>query len=370
MDYKSLVLRFLFLGVLAFSCVVGGFYLYDPFAFYGQNHFTKNKFQTDEKYGLPAMVDANWAKFDSVIVGTSMLRSSNGRDISTKDNKYANFSVDRFNISDRFTFINYLYTKKKLKNIIYSLDPEMLFVHKNDPSYKVFFGKTNIRKIYHTTSFYGSRNKFFICLLTLSSKERCVGRKLDLYMPQATTYPMAKDIKLQQNLDISHYLRYTKTFAPIRQKTNLQLKTQLNFYKEKFFSLVAKHPKTQFSVIIPPYSTLFYRLDSLILDRLALLKMIINEGEKYVNLKFYYFQDEPFVNDFTNFASGMLHYKHFVNALELKAIKNQTHLINTSNFEAKKEAFLSVLKGFDLEALRKYFVPNIPPFYTAKVKKR
>ena len=45
----------------------------------------------------------------------------------------------------------------------------------------------------------------------------------------------------------------------------------------------------------------------------------------------------------------LVHYHDFVNSLQLDAIQNGTHILNTTNYKQKIETFIKKVRAFDLE---------------------
>lgn len=363
MNYKVLTLKTFFIAAFIFFFIIIAFYLYDPFAFFHTRSYTKDHFHVNTKYGLRHFIDEKLNDFNSIILGTSMLRNTNGKWLENKNDKYINLSVNGFAFKNRAVVLRYILSKKELNNVVYSLDQDFFFDEKENALALItpFFEGNFKTRIYSSLSFYVSENTYWGCLAKLSRSEKCVGKKVDILIPN----PLHNEgpttgLALEKDLSVDPKLNLPKIF-PFKRKREVSdtvLQQKLVHFKQSFLNFVARNPGINFSVIIPPYSRAYWSLNLYLLDQIKLLKMIIKEGENYQNLKFYYFQNMPFTSDWKNFTYDMKHYRSWVNKLEIKAIKNGTYLLNTKNLDKEMDIFLKSIKEYNIYKYKKYFIPR------------
>lgn len=360
MNYKILLIKIFCLAAAAFAFVIIGFCFYDPYAFFHTRSYTKNHFHVNTKYGLKHIIDEKLACFDSLIFGTSMLRNTDARWLDKKDDRYANLSVDGILFKTRGVVLRYILAKKELKNVVYSLDQDFFFEKKrhNETSFGAFYDKGNIARLYQGISFYVSENTYWGCLLSFSKSKKCVGKKIDISLPNPLhVVDETKGIEMARNLEQdSTKLKIKQIFASKASKAYMDMKFA-NF-KHDFLDLVARYPKTNFSVIIPPYSRLYWALNSYLFDQISMLKRIIKASKKYKNLKYYYFQNMDFTSNWRDFSYDLKHYRPWVNKLEIEAIKNKTHILDTSNLYKTMAKFKQNILEYDVRSLDKYYIPR------------
>lgn len=357
MNYKKICLIYLFIAFFSIFIISLAFYSYDPLSFFGKNKLTKDKYHLNDKhspdgaFGLKSIVDENIASFNSVILGSSMLRNLDGKWLDSEELSFANLSANGFSVKNRYYLLSYILKKKALKEVYYSLDMSSLIKEDNDLKYAPLFSPNIIERFYESLSFYLSRGEYIDCLLSLSEAKECVGEGgLNLSLPKFLHNTLALGIYLNFLLKDT-YLYSLKD--DIMLKTNLSetlLKARIKYFQKYLFALIAKYPNTSFKIIIPPYSRLYFRIDNFFYDRLILLKNIIKEGEKYPNLTFYFFQNEEFTKDWRNFTYDLRHYRKEIYEYIAKRAKNNKNIINTSNLRKSFELFVKNIRAYDLKA--------------------
>lgn len=358
MNYKKIVLWYLFLGVVILFACVGSFYLYDPYALFHERPSMKERFHIDDRYGVPHIIDEKINDFNSLILGTSMMRSTDGKWLQKDGKKFINLSVDGFPMYERGVVLGYILGKKHLREVLYSLDLDMPFTRKYS-SYKAFFTPKKLAHFYEGLSFYISTKKTLKCLFTLSKSKECLGENItNLAMPRSLPTILAtKGIRMKANLYLfAKDLEFKLDFSPKRRFNDTKMNKMLNNFKQDFLYFVQKYPNTQFRLLIPPYSRVFYRIDSLLLDQIYFIKSLVYEAEKYKNLKIYFFQNDDFTSNWRNFTYDLKHYSQDINKLQVKAVLAGTHILNAQNVDKVMAKFLQNISKVDLRQLQKYFV--------------
>ena len=110
-----------------------------------------------------------------------------------------------------------------------------------------------------------------------------------------------------------------------------------------------EHKETSFSLIIPPYSALWWaKRKDFIEETLKPYEYLIHKTVSYPNVKIYWFYDEPFVFDISMYKD-LTHYYYTVNSLQLDAVQEGTHIINIQNYQQKFKTFIKKVNAFNLE---------------------
>lgn len=357
MNYKKLSLNYLQIALLFLIITVLGFYFYDPYAFFHKNSM-KERFHIDDRYGIPHIIDEKINDFNSLILGSSLMRSTDGKWLQKDGKKFINLSVDGFPMYERGVVLGYILGKKHLREVLYSLDLDMPFTRKVT-RYKAFFETNTISHYYEAFSFYVSSKKNLKCLLTLSNSDKCLGVLIkNLAMPKAFKDVLAtQGIRMQENL-----LRFPKE---LELKENFSLKSHFDasimekMYKNfeyDFLTFVKNNPKTEFKLIIPPATRIYFRIDRLLKDKIVFLKKLAKNTSKYKNLKIYFFQNDDFTSNWRNFTYDLRHYPQVTNKLQIDAVLAGTHILNAKNVDKVMAKFLQNISKVDLRQLQKYFV--------------
>ena len=164
-------------GYIVFLGLMILLFLYDPFQFFHQPILRKNTFIADMRNHAAGIIDHY--SFDSIIIGSSMLENTDIDEANQKLNHhFVNLSFGASHFEERWIILNYLFKKKNIKNVIYSLDSYNLV----NPDYR----KISIRShLYHQNDFirffsrfYTYLNTHFIrCALYWQTNDGCTGER-------------------------------------------------------------------------------------------------------------------------------------------------------------------------------------------------
>lgn len=353
--YATLGLSFTLLGLLLVLL-----YIYDPLQLYHKPYFRHTAFSEDMRVqdkGIIKLYD-----FDSFILGTSMLMSTSAREASEKfGGKFVNISMAGSAFNERAVILRYLFTQKsEVKRVIYSLDMgEMVSSSpKSTSNYDFIYDENELDdiRIY-------MNEKYILCAFMWSSKEKCVGKEDLETLIYWALHPNADKAfgGFHKWLENSHLpiianplqkLKNIKTPYETTPFTGSISKAQ-DYINEYVFSFVVSHPNTKFEFIIPPYSRLFYRLESgeNFAKFAAILRWFVKESQRYENARIYGFDDLDYLDDIANYGDA-IHYTAQMNSFQLDAIKTNTHRITSENIDTYLAIMQSKIENYDITPLQ------------------
>lgn len=317
-------------------------YIYDPFMIYHKPYFREVTYHDDMRIQAKGIID-NY-DFDSYILGSSMLTWSSGELASSKiGGKFVNISLDGSTFNERAIILEYILKTKHPKHIIYSLDPLMMLMALTQDTAKFDYlydeSFLNDFKIYYNMD-------FLFCALSFSGSEKCVGSNVSLEKLMdwdkfdiKTFGGFENWVKYYNYENQSTELRaFMKQFKNIKKVSsfipingNLDISKQFNYVNKHLFSIVEKYPNTKFSIIIPPYSRLYYRInDPTIFYGYAQLISSIIMANKNDNVTFYGFDHLDYPDNIANYKD-LNHYYKDMNNLQIEAIASNSFVLNKDN---------------------------------------
>ncbi|MDA3968581.1 hypothetical protein [Helicobacter ibis] len=345
-------------------------YVYDPFMIYHKPYFRDESYSDDMRIQAKGIID-NY-DFDSYILGSSMLTWSSAKKASeVLGGKFVNISLNGSTFNEREVVLKYILKHKNPKHIIYSLDPLMLLmavtqdVIKFDYLYDESF--LNDFKIYYNV-------KFLFCALRYSTSEDCVGKKVELEKLMdweqfniKTFGGFSNWIKYYEDEDqsvelrsVMRQLKNVKTlgaFTPINNTLDIQ--KQLTYAKRHLFSIIEQYPNVRFSIIIPPYSRLYYRINNptIFYGYAQILSTLIFEN-KSENIKFYGFDHLSYADNVANYKD-LNHYYKDMNDFQLSSIADDITLLTKDNVVNYLRFVEKQIINYDVQSLLDEFQSSI-----------
>lgn len=357
--YKRFVILFFSLTFMIISFVGVLLYIYDPLQIYHKPYFREITFFQDSRIQIKGIIK-NY-DFDSFIWGTSMLENTLAKEAEQKlGGKFANISSGGFAFNERAIILDYIFKNAKPKNIIYSLDIGHLVInHSNDTKNFDFLyddNELNDLKMY-------LNKKTIACALRFSASEDCVGKK-----------DLENLISWLWIKDIGHNARFGGIHKWLENKDNEQIKDTIKelanmsspprynpkpftdsiqsnqkYLDENLLVFVRQNPSVKFSIVIPTYSRLFYRLNDKIQPKAkVILKWLVSQN--LPNMKIYGFDDLDYANDIANYKD-LTHYNVDMNSMQLDAIANGTHILTPQNIDSYLATMESKIKSYDISPI-------------------
>lgn len=365
---KKWVILTLFICAFILIPLCALLYVYDPLMFYHKPYFRKETFSKDMRVQAKAIIDSY--DFNSLIIGTSMLENTSAKeaDIKLKD-KWVNLSLSGSYANERAVILNYIFKKKEIKNIIYSLDVFLADKIVNTSSFEKIYSTDNTDFFAPLGIYINLRKpKFMLCALTYSTKEKCVGKEQDIgkllsWIGECSQYfggfeNWKKYYQKENYLKIKTQILDSKNdFNPPK---NIDIEKNKAILQEYLLSFISKNKDTNFYLVIPTYSRLNYRIDndkqyfyfnkgfSLFSKYRALIKWLVLETSKYPNVKIYGFDDLNYADNIANYKDPQ-HYNTNMNSMQLDAIKNDTHILTPKNVDKYFQTMEEKIRAFDLK---------------------
>lgn len=348
--------------------VLGLLYIYDPFQIFHKPYFKEATFFTDMRKQALGII--KHYKFDSYIIGTSMLENTDSKEATNKlnsDGRWINISLSGSGFNERAVVLDYIFQNQNPKHIIYSLDGYHIVNRLNNSTLGWDFLYDN--NPYNDIKLY-INFKFMICALKFSDDERCVGNIDDIY--QITNwYKKYKEIfggfdnwiKHKNNNQVNQTLIDIKN-GNIKNIDNqdiigdIDILAQQDYLYKYLIRFFKDYPDTKFSIIIPTYSRLFYRMQNI--KRVysdnskyfytweKSLRYFITQSSSYKNVKVYGFDDLDYADDIANYKD-LPHYNKDLNSIQLDAIKNQTNILTPQNIDKYLATMEQKIKSYDIK---------------------
>ena len=370
-----------FVGSLGVACVISALlgillYLYDPFMFFHKPYFRATTYHSDLRIAARGIID--YADFDSVILGSSMIENTSAKEAGRKlGGKWVNISLAGSDFSERKVALKYAFRRKDIKQVIFSLDGYVL-LNGDRESVNARIDST----LYAEGDFDGlSWDKFkqyldkklIWCAIKWSKKGECVGDKKDLESVAHSEYRRNERHfrgfafwgEWQKNEVTKQYSAYlANDLRPQSKQTKrLDFEAQKAYLQEGILEMIRENPQIRFSLIYPPYPRFFYALfplddvyhkgrnsKEMLAETEKILKWLVAEIKNLDNAKIYGFDDLPYADDITNYCDRT-HYYIDMNSLQLDAIANGTHILTPQNIDAYLQTMESKIKNYDIAPL-------------------
>ncbi|MGM9997700.1 hypothetical protein [Campylobacter lanienae] len=348
--------------------ILGLIYIYDPFQIFHKPYFREATFFTDMRKQALGII--KHYKFDSYIIGTSMLENTDPKEATNKlssDGKWINITLIASSFNERAIVMDYIFQNQNPKHIIYSLDGYHIVNRLNNSTLDWDFLYDN--NPYNDIKFY-INSKFMICAIQFSDDKRCVGDIDDIY--QITSWDRGHKkifggfdnwIKHKNHNQVNQILIDIKNgnIKNIDNQDiigNIDILAQQDYLHKYLIRFFRDYPNTKFSIIIPTYSRLFYRMSntrSLHDDNSKYfytweksLRYFITQSSSYKNVKVYGFDDLDYADDIANYKD-LIHYNTNLNSIQLDAIKNQTNILTPKNIDKYLATMEQKIKSYDIE---------------------
>ncbi|WP_293651287.1 hypothetical protein [uncultured Campylobacter sp.] len=356
------------LGAILLSLI----YIYDPFQIFHKPYFREDTFFTDMRKQALGIIK-NY-EFDSYIIGTSMLENTDSKEAANKlnsDGRWINISLSGSGFNERAVVLDYIFQNQNPKHIIYSLDGYYMVNRLNNSTLDWDFLYNN--SLYDDIKIYMNW-KFISCAVRFSNQEKCVGNIDDIY--QITNwYKNYKEIfggfdnwiKHKNNDQINPML-INQALINIKNGNiknidnqdiigDIDILAQQDYLHKYLIRFFRDYPDTKFSIIIPTYSRLFYRMqniETIYNDNSKFfytweksLRYFITQSSSYKNVKVYGFDDLDYADDIANYRD-LSHYNKDLNSIQLDAIKNQTNILTPQNIDKYLATLEQKIKSYDI----------------------
>lgn len=260
--FKFIVYSFAFFILLSFLSL-GLIYLYDPMQIFHKSFLKEERFFSEMRLGARAII--KHYDFDSYILGTSMLQNTSAKEANRRlGGNWVNISPAASTTKERGIILNYLFRYQNPKALIYSLDS---FGDKvsTKPNFQLLYDESLLNDFEAYLN-----DRFIICALTLSKKEKCIGKEnLETLLQWIREEKHQKRLGgfenwIQYNPDIfkREPLKSLPQSKPVEFNPNrIDVSKEEKLLETFLLSFIRKYPNTYFHLILPPYSRLHFKIN-------------------------------------------------------------------------------------------------------------
>ena len=322
--------------IVSFSTII---YIRDPYAIF--HNFKKNKITTNfriQDYGLIKYED-----FDSVALGTCHFTNLLKEDLddAIKNSNFINLSAEGLTFYERYIILNYAFSKKKIKNVITTLDSYFDIANKIENTF------------YENLYLDSFKGKWEVYLNTNALK--CVFFDKYCNYIDYDKNKMLFGITINTNIGFENFMKYGYYIVNKFINTNFY-PLDTTYYKSiidnEIIPIIKNHPETQFYYIIPTYNAIYWKIDTTKIDKFyKVISYLLKKTKNYNNVHFYWFYDESYPYNFDRYLE-LGHYDYKITLEQLNEIKNNSHIINYKNYKDKFEKFKKNINNFDIEYYR------------------
>ena len=366
MRHKKLVLSFCSLFFAISAVFIFILWLVDPLRLYHKPYFCKDEFfSSNMRLALPGLIKHN--DFDSIIFGTSMLENTSAKEASQYlGGKFMNLSFPNADYYERDLVLDYLLRHRKIKKILYSLDPDKFFFQRKGlKSYPLkhfvyLYDKNpfNDIKAYLNDKMLKKVFSFgFSCKVSDIDRPSAWMRN-EKYMARFNGFEnwlKDRDDKEIVKIHIEDIIDAGK-FMLSGEEEDLSevdelIKKSVQYIDDYFLSNVKKYPDIEFIAFIPPHSRL---KDSMIVNSFHAKFLTVKEAYRHIvtasmfhkNLKIYGWGNLEYQNDIKNYRD-LVHYGPDMNTMMLQYIHDDFGRLTLDNFDEYYEQYEENARAFD-----------------------
>lgn len=329
MKYKKLTQKFFMIMVGFLLLVIALIISYDPLHLFHKSWFSKDS-RLHGNMRLQAAGIINNYEFDSMIVGTSMLKGTSSHYVSKKlGGNFVNLSADGSNLYERNLIMRHALRSKKIKQIIYSFDTGLdANLKKNNRTlpldkFNYLYDANPFNDLY---AYWNS--KFLTCVLTFSTSSQCIGDNRGLKRPQKWFKFIHGRNKKISGIDewVKETGRGRNVYSRIQREQNRPYKKKQ--YKEalalsyeiidtQLLKTIKENEHVSFHIVFPPYSRLQYSLWAKYNPLKYTLykktiKYLVEASQLHDNMYVYLLDDLDYLDNMKNYRD-MRHYNTEMN---------------------------------------------------------
>ncbi len=355
MKSKKLVISYFLSLTIVASSFFGTIWYYDPLKIFHNPYKYKKYLQPNMRQQAVGIIN-NW-DFDSVVLGTSMLENTSSKDANKiLGGKFVNISLSAGDFWERKLVMNYLFKKKPIKKVLYSLDDSYGLVtsRKGTKDYPL----SSFNYLYDSNFFNDFKvymnDKYLKCIFSFKSKSACIGRMTDSDRPNAWYKKKVLAIRFgglenwlkeKNQKQMKRILPNIINIANKIQKGEIIRDSKLEdkilsskkYLDETIINLAKQYPKTEFVLVIPPYSRLQNAIDAQYnkpkFKRIkASIKYLVDASSRIKNMKIYGWGNTSYPDDIAHYQD-LTHYHYTFNAQMLQYIQKNIGLLTNKNID-------------------------------------
>lgn len=358
--YFTYVVSTILLFILTFIIT---FYIIDPLQIFHKSWFQKDMLSENMREQAAGII--NNFDFDSIILGSSMLKNTSAKEASQKiGGKFFNISLSGSDFFER-SFVLKKALLKNLKNVLYSLDNIYLICRT---------GREDIKQwnfLYDDNQFNDFKRYATLGNIKNLFKKGNGLKKDNMDCPNAWfNYPIYASrfgglenwIEKKDHHVIKDFLLHLpKNSEKAQQAVRKNIYDAIIEQKSKediqkyIIDIIKQYPNTNFYLIFPPYFRYHYAVlrrnspEDFFLHQ-SIITYLVNLTKDIPNMHIYGFEDQAFLDDIANYMDT-LHYHHKFNSFFLDAIRTGQHELTPQTLKKYLEDCEQKAWDFDIPKL-------------------
>ena len=379
---KRYCLQFFCTVFFLFSILLGYGFIFDPWQLFHQPWFRSQAFISNARFQNAGLI--NSYDFDAAILGNSMAENFSAHEASqVLGGTFVNLSMAGSLFSERQIVLEHLFRKKKIKQLIISLDhlpyvkagqynqdlpPEKYaFLYNWNPldDFRLYFDV----KLFRCWNFMEKNS----CWQEIPGAARVKSlEELYKWFPyyvnafggadawcgwsrqsQAFKAFLNEIIRVAAEIKKGKQDRWTdEVTAECRHNSRAT-------FEEHILPLIKAHPETKFLLFFPPYSRLWYAMQEQYYvgyyqSYILFLEDMVNTVEQFPNVQLFGFDDQPFTADIANYKDQS-HYHKKINSKILHLMAEKTGLLREENHAAYLQEIKELAGSYDLQGIAQTF---------------
>jgi len=300
-------------------------YSVDPYQKYRITDFYKFE-EKKQREILPGL--AKHLTYDSIIIGSSMTENFRPEQINEIfKTKTIKLSMAGAYAHELNILLNYVFSRKKIKQIIYVLDP-----------YSLAGSPTRIHTEHMPLYMYSDSIKANVTYLLDKETTRRSMKSITKYRNKKNDFNRLwywADLETFSEASVVAKLQNKPVYSSFNKQAH-SANTLIDSFKVNIQSLLKEHSDTKFIFIYPPYSALSYAnmQEKGWLTSVGLLKAyVLKTSQAYDNVSVYDFQcNSDIVEDLNNYKD-YTHYSGKINDYMIEAVAQGQYLSTSNNID-------------------------------------
>lgn len=379
---KCYCIQFFCAVVFLFSILLGYGFIFDPWQLFHQPWLREPAFISNARFQNAGLI--NSYDFDAAILGSSMAENFSAHEASqVLGGTFINLSMAGSLFSERQIVLEHLFRKKKIKQLIISLDhtpnirpgqfnqdlpPEKYaFLYNWNPldDFRLYFDV----RLFRCWNFMEKNS----CWQEIPGAARVKSLeelyKWFPYYVKAFGGPDAWCYWSTQSLPFKDFLKEIIRVATEIQKGGKDRWTNdfiaecrhnsLSSFAQHILPLIKAHPETKFLLFFPPYSRFWFAMQEQYYvgyyqSYVFFIKDITKQVENLPNVLLFGFDNQPFTADIANYKDQS-HYHKKINSKIIHLMANKTGLLKEKNFAAYLQEIKELAGSYDLQGIAQKF---------------
>ncbi len=347
-------------GILGTVALLVGFvYFVDPFYHYHAPYFEMPVILDNAVYQTAGV--AKNLQYDSAIVGTSMTENTStawfDEELGWNTMKLSYSGARTDDLKAIFEQIEQ--KDGELKHVVMDINAYQL----TSPAWTSYAPRPEYlydKHLYNDYQYVYNHDILVLTMQRVMAIANGATDNIDTAYSWGEVYPFSKEIALESCRDTRIQFigdRPIEEVYRVPGTTSDRLEESLQTCQdnlENILPFIEAHPETEFWIMVPPYSMLYWEQEVLkgsLEDVIAIYAFTFEQFLSYDNVKVYYFQNEQeIITNLDNYKDNA-HHKTEFNRYMFDCMKEDKNLLTKDNYQQKLEEMYEFAKDYPYEAL-------------------